>query len=186
MSFKSLIANIKIIRMKNKIESEIFNFPSALNSPKNILVCLPRGLRELTIVKEFLPTISEMFKNAKITLMPTPGIKVSDMYPRKGFNILSPTSDQLTWSGLPKKNYLTILQSNNFDMILDLNFEESSFTSGILLSFPKALRIGKGNFLGEPFYNLEIKTKFLRDERNIYRSIFDTLSVLKGRNTQIA
>ncbi|MEA1981301.1 MAG: hypothetical protein U9N54_10045 [candidate division Zixibacteria bacterium] len=172
--------------MKKKVETTVFNFPSALDDPKNILVCLPCSLRELTIVKEFLPIITEMFKNAKITLLPTPGIKVSDMYPRKGFIILSPTSDQLTWAGLPKKNYLTNLQSNKFDMILNLNFEESSFISGILLSFPDALRVGKGNHLGKSFYNLEIKTKFLRDERNIYRSIFDTLSVLKGNKAQTA
>ncbi|RKX22848.1 MAG: hypothetical protein DRP35_00905 [Candidatus Zixiibacteriota bacterium] len=186
LNLKSLIANIRISRMKKKVETTVFNFPSALDNPKNILVCLPCSLRELTIVKEFLPIITEMFKNAKITLLPTPGIKVSDMYPRKGFIILSPTSDQLTWAGLPKKNYLTNLQSNKFDMILDLNFEESSFISGILLSFPDALRVGKGNHLGKSFYNLEIKTKFLRDERNIYRSIFDTLSVLKGNKAQTA
>ncbi len=182
MKIKSLVAGIKLSRMKKRIDPVLFDFPKALNKPNNILVCLPKGLRELTVVKQFLPTITEMFKNAKVTLISTPGIKVTDIYPRKGFNILSPTSDQLTWSGLPKKSYISNLQDNKFDMVIDLNFEESSFVSGILLGFPKALRVGKGNHLGEPYYNLEIKTKFLRDERNIYRSLFETLGALKNKN----
>ena len=32
---------------------------------------------------------------------------------------------------------------------------------------------------GIPFYNLEIKTKYLRDERNIYRSLLETISAIK-------
>jgi len=115
-----------------------------------------------------------------VTLLSMPGIKVHDIYPRKGFHILSPSTDQLTWSGLPKKSYLKTLQDEKYDLVIDLNLEQSTFTSGILLSFPKALRVGRGNHLGEPFYNLEIKTKYLRDERNIYRSLFEMLAILKN------
>jgi hypothetical protein len=73
-----------------------------------------------------------------------------------------------------------MLEHYSFDLVLDLNLEGNSFTSGILLAFPGALRVGRGNHLGEPYYNLEIKTKYLRDERNIYRSLLETLGTIKN------
>ena len=159
MSVKSMVARFKVSALKSRTESEVISFPSDLQSPRHVLVCLPGGLRELTIVKQFLPTISDMFRPAEITLLSMPGVKVKDIFPRKGFQILSPSVEQLTWSGLPKKSYLRLLHENKFDTLLDLSIEPSSFTSCILLNFPKTIRIGRGNHLGRPFYNLEIKTK---------------------------
>jgi hypothetical protein len=180
MSLKTFVARLKLNQLKSKVDTEVFDFPAVLFRPKRVLVCLPSSLRQLTIVKQFLPALTDLFKPAEITLLPTPGMKITDIFPRKGFNILSPTLDQVSWSGLPKKSYLRTLQSYHFDLLLDLNLEVSLFTSSVLLSFPKALRIGRGNHLGRPFYNLEIKTKYLRDERNIYRSLLETLRLLKN------
>ncbi len=180
MNVKNMVAKIKLHHMKNRLESPTFEFPSALNKPKQILVCLPRGFKELTLVKQFLPPLTELFKPAEITLLSMPGVRVKDIYPRKGFNILSPSPDMVGWAGLPNKQYIRILKDCKIDLVLDLNFGYSNFISGVLLSFPEAIRIGKGNHLGEPYYNLEIKTKYLRDERNIYRSLFEILNTLKG------
>ncbi len=181
MSVKNFVASFKIRQLRNKMEPKDFTFPNAVQNPKHILVCLPGGLRELTLVKQFLPTISDLFKPADIVLLSMPGIKVTDIFPRKGFQILSPSTDQLSWSGLAKKTYIDLLKELKFDVVLDLNLQTSSFTSSILLNFPEAIRIGRGNHRGNPFYNLEIKTKYLRDERNIYRSILDMISIMKNR-----
>ncbi|MDH3891837.1 MAG: hypothetical protein OEV49_12200 [candidate division Zixibacteria bacterium] len=180
MSFKSMVGRIQLRRLKNNMEPESVAFPKSLAKPKRILICLPGGLRELTLLKQFLPEIKELFKAAEISLLSLPGVRVYDMYPRKGFHILSPTADQMTWSGLPKKSYTKTLKEFDFDLILDLNLNTTPFTSGVLLNFPAAVRVGRGNHLGEPYYNLEIKTRYLRDERNIYRSMLRTLSTIKS------
>jgi hypothetical protein len=164
--------------LKKRVEGRQLSIPDDLLRPRHLLICLPGGLRELTMVKQLLPVIAHLFKPADITLLTLPGIKVYDIYPRKGFQILTPSLDQVTWTGLPKKTYLEMLGQYKFDAILDLNLEASSFTSTILLKFPDAIRIGRGNHLGCPFYNLEIKTKYLRDERNIYRSLLATLAAV--------
>lgn len=179
MNFKSLIARFQLTHQKGQLKFGEFSFPDSLKSPKHILVCLPDGLRELTLVKQFLPMLGETFRTADITLLAMPGVRVSDIYPRKGFNILSPSPEQVTWTGLAKKSFLKLLTDYKFDVIIDLNFESSQFTSSVLLNFPNAIRVGKGNHRGEPFYNLEIKTRYLRDERNIYKSLFDTLGAIK-------
>jgi len=184
MRLKEFLAGLKLRQTMSRMESPMFVFPGVLAHSGRVLVCLPRGLRELTLVKQFLPDVTDLFKPAEITLLSMPGIKVSDIYPRKGYHILTPTLDQLTWTGLPKKNFLKMLQEYKFDLLLDFNLEPSTFTSGVLLSFPKALRVGRGNHRGDPYYNLEIKTKYLRDERNIYRSLIETLAAMKGAPKQ--
>ncbi len=180
VNIKNLIANYQLNRRKSSVDWELLDFPSVLSRPKQVLVCLPSNLRQLTLVKQFLPHLSDLFKPAEITLLAVPGIKITDIFPSRGFNILTPTADQTTWSGLAKKSYLKVLQSHKFDLVLDLNLERSNFTSSVLLAFPAAVRIGRGNHLGQPFYNLEVKTKYLRDERNIYRSLLETLGLLKN------
>ena len=186
MGIKHWVANLQLARCKRKAELISFNIPSDLLKTRHILVCLPGGLRELTLVKQFLPTISTLFRQSDITLLAMPGIQVTDIYPRKGFQIITPSTDQLGWSGLPKRTFLATLQGYNFDMVLDMNLEESMFTATVLLNTPKAIRIGRGNHLGKPFYNLEIKTKYLRDERNIYRSMLETLGNLMNRRAPLA
>jgi hypothetical protein len=186
MGLKHWVANLQLARLKRKAELLSFNIPSDLLKTKHILVCLPGGLRELTLVKQFLPTITTLFRQSDVTLLAMPGIQVTDIYPRKGFQIVTPSMDQLGWSGLPKRAFLATLQGYNFDMVLDMNLEQSMFTAAVLLSAPKAIRVGRGNHLGKPFYNLEIKTKYLRDERNIYRSMLETLGNLMNRRTPLA
>lgn len=177
---KNLLARYQLRRQCRQLEPGAMVFPAALLKPKHVLVCLPPGLRELTAVKQFLPTIADLFRPADLTLLGVPGVRLADIFPRKGFQILSPTPDQQTWSGLARKTYLNMMSEMKFDLVLDLNFESTHFTSSVLLNFPQAVRIGRGNHLGQPFYNLEIKTKYLRDERNVYRSLFETIRDLKN------
>ena len=184
MSVKDIVARVKLNQRRKHMNPGEMNFPKAVKSPRRVLVCLPQELRELTLVKQFLPRITEMYRSADITLLAMPGVKIADMFPRKGFNILVPTMDQVTWSGLAKRAYIENLKSSgSYDLVLDLNLSTSWFTSSVLLSMPDAVRVGRGNHLGQPFYNLEIKTKYLRDERNIYRSLLSTLQLLKEGST---
>ena len=179
MSIKSWISTVQISRRARLLQSPDLAFPGVLANARSVLICLPRGLRELTLVKQFLPQIRDIFRSAQITLLSLPGVIVNDIYPRKGFQILTPTLDQTTWTGLPKASYLKLLEDYRFDLVLDMNLESTPFTCGVLLSLPAAVRVGRGNHLGQPFYNVEIKTRYLRDERNIYRSLVNTLEVIK-------
>ncbi len=156
------------------------SLPNDLNNRKNILVCLPAGQRELTMIKPLLPELTRIFSTSEIYLLASPASQVYAIFPRKGYRILTPSSDQVGWSGVAKKNYLKLLRQNNFDLILDLNLSAGYFVQSVLLSFPKAIRVGGGSRLGAPYYNLEIKSKYLRDEKNIYKSIVEMIGKIKN------
>ncbi len=91
---------------------------------------------------------------------------------------MSPAPNQLTWGGMAKKKYKEMLRQNNYNLLLDMNLSTNYFVQSILLSFPDAIRIGVANYLGQPYYNIEIKTRFLRDEKNIYKSMIETVDRL--------
>jgi hypothetical protein len=183
---KNLLGGWQLRSLKGMMDTGVRQFPADLLTPKQVLICLPGGLRELTLVKQFLPEISSLFRGASVSLLAMPGVKVHDIYPRRGYQILTPSADQLRWSGVPKRSFLETLKGYGFDLLLDLNLEFSYFTAGVLLSFPSAIRVGRGNHLGPPFYNIEIKTRYLRDERNIYRSLLETLEHIMQVKSEVS
>ncbi len=177
---KNIFARSTLKMMCRKYEAVPISLPDGINKIKNVLVCLPPDQRELTMVKQLLPKVSRVFADAEIYLMASPGYNIYDIFPRKGYRIMTPTSNHVTWLGLASKRYINVLRENKYDLILDFNLMPNYFMQSILLSFPSAIKIGKSNFLGTPYYNIEIKTKFIRDEKNIYKSIINTVERLKN------
>jgi hypothetical protein len=177
---KNLLARMKLKMLCRKYRPSTIALPAGLHNLKNILVCLPPDQRELTMVKQFLPDLSRIFAESEIYLMASPGSSVYDIFPRKGYRIMTPSSDHIDWKGLASRKYLRLLKENEYGLILDFNLSPNYFSQSILLSFPDAVRVGKGNSLGAPYYNLEIKTRYIRDEKNIYKSMVSTIDKLKN------
>ena len=179
-SLRKVAAGFHLQMLLRKFQPMSFSLPGDMSKLKNILVCLPPDQRQLTMIKDFLPELTRIFKESEIYLMASPGRSVYDIFPRKGYRIMTPTSNHVSWSGLATKNYIDLLQENTYDLILDLNLHPNRFAQSILLAFPDAIRIGNRNSLGVPHYNIEIKTRFVRDEKKIYRSIIETIDRLKN------
>jgi len=59
-----------------------------------------------------------------------------------------------------------------------MNLGVNYFARSTLLAYPDKIRIGRAHNIGRPYYNLEIKTRYLRDERNIYKSMIETIDRL--------
>jgi len=179
-SLKNIFAGTKLRMILRSYQSSVISLPDDLHHCSNVLVCLPSEQRELTMIKSLLPEISRIFSESEIYLMAAPNSTIYDIFPRKGYRIMTPTSQHLTWSGLASRGYLKQLRETNYNLILDLNLTPNSFARSILLAFPEAVKIGRSNVLGTPYYNIEIKTKFIRDAKNIYRSMVETIDKLKN------
>lgn len=184
MGLKSIIVSSRLGWLKRQSSPEDFIFPDAVSESKNILICLPEGLRELTLVKPFLPEFVDIFSPGEMYLLATPGSHVANIFPRKGYRILAPGGSQCAWTGLPKASYLDTLRSNKIDLLIDLNLRDNPFIASVLLNFDNCVKIGVGDHLGQPYYNLEIRTPYLRDERNIYRSFIDMIAKIRNPLTK--
>jgi hypothetical protein len=177
---RNILARLRLRWMCRRYTPSLISLPADIKSVKNVLVCLPEAQRQLTMIRQFLPDLSRVFISSEIYLVASPGSSVYDIFPRKGYRIMTPSAGHISWSGLASGKYIDLLKKTDFGIILDLNLQTNYFAQSILLSFPEAIRIGRGSTLGAPFYNIEIKTRFIRDEKNIYKSIFETIERLKN------
>lgn len=177
MGIKSLVSRISLARAASKTRSSSLSLPLELKD-KSLLVLLPPEQRELTVVKQVLPEVTTVFGDRNVYLLAFPGIDVESIFPSKGFRIISSPKSALNWSGLPSRAFLEKISKNRFDYIFDTNLSNNRFAARILLHFPDAVRFGYKGRLGPPYLNLEIKTKFLRDRRQIYRSILEVVANL--------
>lgn len=183
--FRNLLARLKLQLLCKRYKPFAISLPGDIVKTRNILVCLPSSQRELTMIKQLLPDLSRVFAGSEIYIMASPRSTVYGIFPRKGFRIMTPSSSHVSWAGLANKKYIRLLQEHKYDVILDLNLHPNYFVQSVLLAFPQAIRIGKVDGPGVPYYNLEIKTRFIRDERNIYKSIIDTIDKLKNQAAPI-
>lgn len=175
MGIKSIAAKLILKRASlKKLDSFDLSVPLSL-SGKTILVLLPDNHADLTIFKQALPNITTLFGENNVYLLASPNIEVQTILPTKGLRIITPSRSSINWLQLPTQRFLEKLKKWDFDFIFDANLEENRFAARILLNFPKAIRFGSNRLMGHPFLNLEIKTKYLRDRRLIYRSLLEVL-----------
>jgi len=177
MGFKTVLAKAALVRTASKTKSAPLSLPLEF-SGKSLLVLLPSEQRELTVVKQILPEITKIFGDRNVYMLAFPGTHIESIFPSKGFRYISPGKPGVSWSGLPTKKLLDKLRSHKFDYIFDTNLTQNVFAARILLEFPRAVRFGNSGGLGLPYLNLEIKTRFLRDRGQIYRSILDVVGHL--------
>lgn len=177
MKIKALVARVRLARAASRTRSGPVAVPLEL-AAKSLLVLLPSEQRELTVVKQVLPELTGIFGDQNVYLMGYPGTNVESIFPSKGFRIISPGKSAMTWCGLPSHGFLERLKSTRFDYIFDTNLTDNPFAARVLLNFPEAIRFGSSGHLGLPYLNLEIKTKYLRDRRLIYRSILEVIANL--------
>lgn len=182
MSFRSFAARLSMRRAISRMKSEPVSVPLVFKG-RPLLVLLPKEQRHLTIVKQVLPEVIEIFGDTNITLLAFPGGDVQSIFPTKGIRIISPSPSVLNWQKLPSRSFLETLRKDKFEYIFDTNLDENRFAARILLEFPKAVRFGCSDLLGAPFLNLEIKTKYARDRRLIYSSILEVIAAL-GKSGQ--
>jgi len=174
MGIKSLVAKMILHRVSSRLESKPLSIPLELKG-KSLLVLLPSEQRDLTVVKQILPEITRLFGDQSVYLLAYPGTHVQSIFPSKGFRIISPGRSAINWCHLPAKSFLEKLNKQHFDYIFDTNLDDNSFAARVLLNFPHAVRFGNNGTRGLPYLNLEIKTRYLRDRRQIYQSILEVV-----------
>lgn len=175
MGIKSMAARFSLMRASSRTDSAPVILPLNLQD-KSLLVLLPATQSDLTLIKQVLPDVTRLFGQESVHLLAAPDTNVRTIFPSKGFRIISPSRSAVNWCKLPTSSFLCKLDEHKFDYIFDTNLENNTFAARVLLNFPNAVRFGCNGRLGTPYLNLEIKTKFLRDRRLIYRSMLEVIS----------
>jgi hypothetical protein len=154
----------------------IMNFTDALTRSRRALVIFPELALDGESVSTFLRYLLRKFSSEGMIVV----IRDDQLFAMAS----APPLKTLTYSEhdinkwfVPRRELLQRLESNNFDVALDLNLK-LSLTSAFLCKASNApLRISFAKKNGDQFYNFQVKTKENNSNRYSYRSLLKCLDM---------
>jgi hypothetical protein len=124
-----------------KQKSDLTNFIEEVKKVKKILIILPLDKSEEGVARQYLPKIQNVFGTAKISTLDLSTLRKTDT----------------NWLGVPNQKYLSNIQGESFDLLLDLNGHHDRLCAYLcaITAAPMRLHISEGKF--DKIYNLQFR-----------------------------
>ncbi len=166
--FLERLLDARLYFMKDKGNET--DFLEAIRNIKKILVILPINRSDEINSRKFIKTIQSELGKVKISTLDLTTLRKSDT----------------NWLGVPNHQYLTNIQSEDFDLMMDLNnyHDRVCVYLGALTDAPLRVHASRGKF--DKIYNLEIRTSGDSNLNERYQSILTYLSQLRRRKDSLA
>lgn len=122
-------------------QNEETDFFDQIKKVKRILIVLPIDRTEEINSRKFVKDLQELFGKARISTLDLASLRKHDS----------------NWLGIPNQQYLSQIQREKFDLLMDLNGHHDRICSylGALAGTPLRLHASNGKF--DKIYNLEIR-----------------------------
>ncbi|MBD3234503.1 MAG: hypothetical protein GF315_12330 [candidate division Zixibacteria bacterium] len=140
------------------------------------MVLLPLDNEGLDNCTEIVNLLRRLFDRQKM-------IFVSNQYPAgrihrytSGYRVFHPEVDQKGRHGLPDKVFVDRISQIGAKMALDLDASEDPYNPYLALKSGANIRIGIEKEIGEPFYNLRIRTDGEASLRHKYQDMLTFLT----------
>lgn len=147
---------IALIIAKRKFFSkndEITNFTGKISSAEKFLVLLPDNSED-TLSSQDIPSYYKINKK-QVTILGYKNV-VPIILESHSFNSIAFSEEELTKFGLPNKELVDKIKSEEFDVVIDLNRREN-FVFSVLTNIPKsAIKIGFKKEKSDVFYNFQV------------------------------
>ena len=171
---QNIIKNYLLERFLNtrlyffKHENEETDFFTLLKKVKKVLIVLPIDRSEEINSRKFVKDLQELFGRARISALDLAALRKHDS----------------NWLGVPTQQYLSQIQREKFDLLLDLNGHHDHICTylGALAGVPLRLHASNGKF--DKIYNLEIRAGGNASLHERYQTILSYLSRMldKGKS----
>ncbi len=180
MGLKSIVRNMKLRWRSKKTAQPVFSLTASLQSPRRIVVLLPSDPAEREHAAHLLKELYELYTDSTFCLVGNIELEQDSSALRGSNKRLVPGVSELTWSGLPRREFVEKVKTCQGDMLIDLATGKNCFNAYIAASTGVPVRIGNFGSWGPPIYNLEIKTNYLQSDQLILKSIMDVLKSFKA------
>ena len=137
--FLEKLVEARLFFLKQK--SGLTDFFEEVRNVKKILIILPLNKSEDVVAREYLPQIQKVFGKAKISTLDLSTLRKTDT----------------NWLGVPNHKYLANIQSEKFDLLIDLNGHHDRLCAYLfaLTAAPMRLHVSEGKF--DKIYNLQFR-----------------------------
>ena len=146
-----------------KQQSEVTDFFDSIKSVKSLLIIVPRDRAEEVHVRKYSTRIHELFKPVKFSTLDVCSLRKSDV----------------NWLGVPNNTFLSKIQDEKFDLVIDLNSHHDHLCTflGAATNAPLRLHLAEGKF--DKVYNLYIRSnKDTRSEMK-YKNMINYLARIR-------
>ena len=166
---------------KHFFKTEAFSLTQKLRESRKILICMPAHMNRLTVTKDLLSTLAEIFQGKAIYVF-LPILKTEGYLPSPaGYKVIYPNKEDLKIFSIPRKSLIQRLSEHQFDISLDLDLEDGFFNSYLGLKCKIPLRLGARGKRAFPFYNVQLAVS--KDKSSLpetYKGLANVLRSLMG------
>ncbi len=167
----------KILIYLYSLKKPHFNFvnpKNILKNSKNVLVLLPEQNELKDEINFVVEVLQQIFK--QITFVAEASL-IQLLKPEILDNFISYSKKEKNLFDLPKKEFIKSLQSKNFDLIIDLNLDDSNFHYWITKSLDAEFKLGLYRKNSTLFNNLVMRVKNIDKVKTVYENFLFLLKL---------
>jgi hypothetical protein len=122
-----------------KKNSQLLDFSERIKNVKKILIILPINKQEERIARSYLSKFNKLFKSSQISTLDVTSLRKSDV----------------NWLGVPNTTYLKNIQSEDIELLIDLNGSHEYVCAYLGALTRAALRLHVSQGIFDKIYNLQ-------------------------------
>lgn len=157
-----------------KSHFEFINPQNILTNSNNVLVLLPEQKELKEEINFVVKVLKQIFK--QITFLSEASL-IQLLRPEFIDNFIPYSKKEKNFLDLPKKEFIKSLQSKNFDLIIDLNLDDSNFHYWITKSLNAKFKLGLYRKNSTLFNNLVMKVKHIDKVKTVYENFLFLLKL---------
>ncbi|MFA5833666.1 MAG: hypothetical protein WDA22_09325 [Bacteroidota bacterium] len=156
--------------------SKSISFSTSFSSAKTALVIIPENPEQRSVVAQTIILLQNKFQGNKLTLVVNEGHRsFSNTLNRS--NVTTIKNEHLNYFFLPKKQEISTLLNQKFDLLLDLNFSLVPSSAYLCKHINAPLKVGFTQEHADAYYNFQFNAAPNRNAKMRYEQLFRTLSM---------
>lgn len=168
---------IKLTRMFHRSrDARPMSFSNSFSNAKTALVIIPENAEARSVVAQMIILLQNKFQGNKLTLVVSEGQRnFSNTISRS--NVTTIRNNELNFFFLPKRQAISPLLSQKFDLLVDLNFSLVPSSAYLCRNINAPIKVGFTQDHADAYYNFQFTAAPNRNAKMRYEQLFRTLSM---------
>lgn len=157
-------------------DGKLMSFSNSFSNARTAVVIIPENPEQRSVVAQTIILLQNKFQGNKLTLVVSEGNR-SFANTLNRSNVTTIKNDHLNYFFLPKKNEISSLLSQRFDLLVDLNLSLVPFSAYLCRHINAPLKVGFAQEHADIYYNFQFNAAPNRNAKMRYEQLFRTLSM---------
>lgn len=157
-------------------DAKPMSFSNSFSNAKTAVVIIPENPEQRSVVAQTIILLQNKFQGNKLTLVVSEGNR-SFANTINRSNVTTIKNDHLNYFFLPRKNDISPLLNQRFDLLVDLNLSLVPFSAYLCRHINAPLKVGFAQDHADVYYNFQFNAAPNRNLKMRYEQLFRTLSM---------